>query len=264
MIIDTHVHFSEEKGFADELATECRRLGIDKVFLLGGHWQKGRIEGGILEALNRYPDLYIGFGLLRLGEYPPSAVRDFKEAGFRGLKCTSPRSRYDDNAYYLVYREAETLGMPILFHLGIVVRQEDDAWRDVNCDRMRPVFLDTIARAFPRLTIIGAHFGNPWSDEAAMIARWNPNVFFDLSGSILKYRPPEYFRQLLWWGKDPDYLAPDRTGPWDKLLFGSDVRISSMEGVINDYRRWMDALELDETDRAKIWRGNALRILGQR
>lgn len=51
---------------------------------------------------------------------------------------------------------------------------------------MRPIYLDTIARAFPDLKIIGAHLGNPWYQEAAEVARWNPNVFFDLTGSTLK------------------------------------------------------------------------------
>jgi hypothetical protein len=262
MIIDTHVHFSDEPGYADNLAAECGRLGIGKVCLLGGNCNSGKIEGGILDALKTHPDLYLGFGMFRLGDDPPEAVKAFHDAGFKGLKCICPRSRYDDKAYYPVYRQAEELRMPMLFHLGIVGRSDDDGRRDVNCDRMRPVHLDTIARAFPGLMIIGAHFGNPWTDEAAMIARWNPNVFFDLSGSILKYRSREYFHQLLWWGRDPDYMAPDKTGPWDKLLFGSDVKISSIEGVMADYRGLLGSLWLSDVDRAKVWGGNAAKLLG--
>jgi predicted TIM-barrel fold metal-dependent hydrolase len=43
--------------------------------------------------------------------------------------------------------------------------------------RMRPSFLHTIARSFPRLRIQGAHLGNPWYDEAAEVARWEKHVF---------------------------------------------------------------------------------------
>lgn len=262
MIIDTHVHFSDEPGFAEKHAAECARLGIAKAWLLGGRWQKDRIEGGILDALRQHPGLYRGFGMLQLGRDPADAVTAFHDAGFAGLKCICPAARYDDRGYYRLYERAERLGMPILFHLGIVARSAQDKYRDVDCDRMRPVYLDTIGRAFPGLTIIGAHFGNPWSDEAAMIARWNPNVFFDLSGSILKYRPPEFFRQLLWWGgHNPTYQAPDKSQPWDKILFGSDVATGTIAEVIEDYRRTMTAVGLDEAAQQKVWSGNAARIL---
>jgi hypothetical protein len=249
------------KGYPGRLARECRRLGIGKVWLLGGEHDGKAVRGGILRALRDRPDLFLGFGMFRLGQDHADVVEAFREAGFVGLKCIRPLSNYDDKAYYPVYERAEKLRMPILFHLGIVARGSRDKRLDVNCGRMRPVHLDAIARAFPKLNLIGAHFGNPWSDEAAMAARWNPNLFFDLSGSILKYRPPEFFRQLLWWGQDPTYRAPDGTGPWDKILFGSDVRIESMAEVMDDYRRLMDALKLSEDDRKKVWGGNAARIM---
>ena len=262
MIIDTHVHFSESAGYAERHAQECARLGISKVCLLGGTWDGRGITGGILAAMKQYSSLYLGFGMLQLGKDHADAVTAFKDAGFTGLKCIRPASRYDDKAYYPLYERAEKLGMPILFHLGIVSRSSRDKYLDVNNDRMRPVHLDTIARAFPELTIIGAHFGNPWSDEAAMIARWNPNLFFDLSGSILKYRPPEFFKQLLWWGGDNQhYQAPDKSQPWDKILFGSDVGIEVISDVINDYRRTMDAVGLSPETQQKVWAGNAARIL---
>ena len=42
-----------------------------------------------------------------------------------------------------------------------------------------------IARRFTELTIIGAHLGNPDYTWAAEIGRWNPHLYFDLSGSTL-------------------------------------------------------------------------------
>ena len=262
MILDCHVHFSDRDGFADQLAEEYSRLGVVKACALGGTWVNGKIEGKILDAMKQYPNLYLGFGYLRLGEDHADAVTAFKDAGFTGLKCIRPAACYDDKAYYPLYERAERLGMPILFHLGIVARGGNTRYQDTSNDRMRPVHLDTIARAFPDLQIIGAHFGNPWSDEAAMIARWNPNIVFDMSGSLLKYRPPEYLKQLLWWGGDqPQYQAPDKTQPWEKILFGSDVGIDYIEDVMNDYKRTMDAVGLDEEMQQKVWYGNAARIL---
>jgi len=43
--------------------------------------------------------------------------------------------------------------------------------------------LDLIARHWPTLTVIGAHLGNPDYAEAGEVARWNFNLYFDLTGS---------------------------------------------------------------------------------
>jgi hypothetical protein len=59
------------------------------------------------------------------------------------------------------------------------------------------MYLDTLAREFPDLTLVGAHLGNPWYDEAAEAARWNPNLYFDMTGSTLVKKGANlaFFRQ---------------------------------------------------------------------
>jgi len=262
MIVDVHVHFSDQPGYAEQLAAECARLGIDKVCAFNGVFKEGKLAGTLLDAGKKHPKFLIPFAYFRLGDDHADLVDRYHDAGYKGMKCIRPRLNYDDKTYYPVYDRAERLGMPILFHLGIVARGSQDRYTDVNNDRMRPVYLDTIARAFPGLTVIGAHFGNPWSDEAAMCARWNPNLFFDLSGSILKYRPPEFFKQLLWWGGGkPHYQAPDKSEPWHKILFGTDVGIKEMEDVMNDYKNLMSALNLSDEMKRCVMGGNAARSL---
>src|SRR5438067_111850 len=55
--------------------------------------------------------------------------------------------------------------------------------RDVSATRMHPFHLDTLANNFPKLKLIGAHLGGTGNyDAAASVARWRPNVFFDMSG----------------------------------------------------------------------------------
>jgi predicted TIM-barrel fold metal-dependent hydrolase len=127
---------------------------------------------------------------------------------------------------------------------------------------MRPIHLDHIARTIPGLRIVGAHLGNPWSDEAAMACRWNPNLFFDLSGSLLKYRKPDYLGGLLWWKASGPYKSPDGTSAWQKIVFGSDVAPDEVADVIHDYEVLMDALNLDADLRQQIWGGTAMKVLG--
>ena len=103
------------------------------------------------EAFRRYPDRLVGLGYVRLGRDDAALVDELFGRGFKGLKFTCPLENYDHKAYYPIYGRAEELGMPALFHSGIVTTQEKGRMWDVSSARMRPVFLDAIARAFPGL-----------------------------------------------------------------------------------------------------------------
>jgi predicted TIM-barrel fold metal-dependent hydrolase len=77
--------------------------------------------------------------------------------------------------------------MPILFHTGnlaTLIRPECnyDARDGIDAENMRPYLLDRVARAFPKLTIIGSHLGKPHCNEAINMMETHPNVYFDFSG----------------------------------------------------------------------------------
>ena len=263
MRIDAHVHYSAEDGYVDRLVEEEQRLGFDKVCLNGADWLAHRTANDAVEqATRKHPDIIIGFAYLPLGEQGPDQVRQYHARGFRGLKMIRPPSPYDDKAYYPVWEAAEELGLVCLFHLGIVARTPMDKQHDINNERHRPVYLDTIARAFPTLKIIGAHFGNPWYEEAAMICRWNPNLYFDLSGSSLKAKPPQFFDQLLWWTETSQYRDPEGRHAWEKIVFGSDVAINLIEDVMNDFQRTMDAIKLRPDLQEAVFGGTMAKVLG--
>ncbi len=263
MRIDGHVHYSSEEGYVDRLVEEEQRLGFDKVCLNGADWEVHASANDAVErAMRKYPEVIVGFAFLPLGQEGPDKVREYHDRGFRGLKLIRPPSPYDDKAYYPVWETAEELGMVCLFHLGIVARTPEDKKYDVNNERHRPVYLDTIARAFPTLKIIGAHLGNPWYEEAAMICRWNPNLYFDLSGSSLKAKPPEFFNQLLWWTETTQYRDPEGRHAWEKIVFGSDVAINLIEDVMNDYQRHMDAIGLRRDLQEAVFGNTLAKLLG--
>ena len=92
---------------------------------------------------------------------------------------------YIDPSYFPVYERANEYGWVVLFHTGIVLRKNFNEPEDVASGRMRPFHLEEIARRFPKITVLGAHLGNPEVSMGGEIARWNSNVFFDLSGSSL-------------------------------------------------------------------------------
>ena len=253
MIVDLHCHLLKEEGYLENLVREAKKLGLSKMCLNGlGELYDELGNEEVKEAFLKYPHLIIGFGHLRLGKDSVGKVDELRQAGFRGLKVINPTKNYDDKDFYPYYTQAEKHNMPILFHTGMVRRTDKDKSYDISCERMRPIHLDTIARAFPHLILIGAHLGGPWFREAADVLRFNPNVYFDITGSISGWvrKTPDFFRNYLWW-----------QGAWDRIVFGSDVHFSQIKKIIANYQGVLEALKVDRATQNKIFGQTALRIL---
>jgi hypothetical protein len=177
--------------------------------------------------LEKYADHLIGFGGLNLSEAPdtPAMVRELHAKGFRGLKCIQPARPYDDDAYMPLYESAAKLGMPILFHTGWLAFRPGYRGPCVN-DYMRPVRLERIARYFPELTLIGAHLGTPWNEEAINLAINLPNVHFDISGGSASAQWGSLIKRALAPFPGADFADPDQHIALrlfrEKLLFGTD------------------------------------------
>lgn len=258
LVVDCHVHFHGRPGELDSLLRTCDSLGIDKAVIFPGD-----SNDAVLEAARAHPDRLIPFAFFALGTDPPARVDEFAERGFRGLKFINPADNYNSRPYGEVYARMSERGLVALFHLGIVSRRRDTEPDDRDSNRCRPIYLDHIARWFPRLKIIGAHLGNPWYEEATMSARWNANLWFDLSGSTLKKKSPQFIRSLLWWDKPGHpYQGHGGKHPFEKIVFGTDVAHEWMADVFNDYQLLMDGMEVPPAYREKIMGGTAAEILG--
>ena len=255
MVIDVHHHLSSDPKQWDALAEECERIGVDKVCAFG-HYAEDTVK-----AMAKYPDLIVGFGYFNLGVDPPNRIDDFAHMGFKGVKFIRPAKNYDDREYRPVYGRMEGHRLVAIFHLGIVARGARDKYLDIDNNRHRPIYLDTIARAFPDLQIVGAHLGNPWYDEAGMACRWNPNLYFDLSGSTLKKKSAEYLGQILWWTPTTRYRDPEGRHAWEKIVFGSDVGIKEIKEVMDDYKRVMDDLSIPDDIQTKVFGNTMAKLL---
>ena len=259
-IIDFHQH-APPAGELDKRVEACARAHIEKAVLLG--LPSSRVPGdneAVLAASRSCPELFVPFYGVEFDRATPDDITRCRDQGFAGLKFIAPGKPYNDKDYFPLYQRAAELRLPAVFHLGIVANVKE--WRDCDSNLMRPIQLDHIARCFPELRLIGAHFGNPWCEEAAMACRWNPNLYFDLSGSLLKYRRPDYLSDLLWWRPDGPYAAPDGRHAWSKILFGSDVESPDIRAVVQDYRRVLTTLTLEDEIQQHVWQGTAAAILG--
>ena len=265
-LIDAHMHYDGEPGFLDKLL--ARLEAVDGVaFLL----TTPRAFDGAKAFIDKHPDRLIGFGDIKLDDPQALELVDrFHAAGFRGLgEMSSPLRNYDDKGYWPIYQRAEQYGMIVLFHTGIVNRPDPSIAADISVDRMRPTTLDNIARRFPKLTLIGAHLGNPDYAWAAEIARWNPNLYFDLSGSSLIKKQDDYtfFKSIFWWsGVVSPHTPKSGTSAFEKLVFGSDVfngEIEEFDRELERYHKMLDACGVPPGAQTNIFAGTLWRILNR-
>jgi predicted TIM-barrel fold metal-dependent hydrolase len=209
-------------------------------------------------------------------DVPGREVARLYELGYRGLKIIGTRRPYDDYKYFGTYQAAEQLGMPILFHLGVIgggvdysinhprrdpaaaatLRRMRDMGRtqgrDVSATRMHPFHLDTIANNFPSLRMIGAHMGGTGNyDEATSVTRWRHNVYLDLSGGDTIERHAVERR-----------LVGYEIGV-EKLTWGSDCRDDEIADHVARLESIFDQVALSEDERDRIRYINAAEIFGE-
>jgi predicted TIM-barrel fold metal-dependent hydrolase len=212
-------------------------------------------------------------------EIDGDGVQRLWDMGYKGLKLIGVARDYDEPDYMPSYGKAEELGMPVLFHMGVIgggldysithPRRDPQAaqnylrWqqmfarvgpRNVSASRMSPLHLDTIANRFPRLKVIGAHIGNQGNYEyAASVARWRHNVWFDMSGG------ETIERHLV----DRNLLAKE-FGEFgvEKLVWGSDCGMDEIRAHIDRFEAIYDLLDLSDDQRERLWWGNAAEIYG--
>jgi hypothetical protein len=263
-LIDVHVHYDGEPGILERLLDKLNAAdGL--AFLLTT--PNGFPQGA--KFIHEHPDRFIGFGDIKLDD--PNVLQEidrFHAAGFRGLgEITSTLRAYDDRAYWPIYDRADKYHMILLFHTGIVNRLHPEQPADISFDRSRVTRLDLIARHWPKLTIIGAHLGNPDYAEAGEIGRWDPNLYFDASGTTLIKKKDDYgfFRSIFWWtGVVSPHTPASGASAFEKLVFGSDVfggDVQEFDLALARYHAMLGTCDVPQSAQEMIFSGTMWRIL---
>jgi predicted TIM-barrel fold metal-dependent hydrolase len=279
-IFDIHMHFprnwekpdTDPYSLVENLYEKATAAGITKANLLCGGRFGISYEESIKHA-QRHRDLFIPTAMIDPETIKPKDLRKLRDLGYQGLKMIGVRRDYDCSDYFPVYETAQEFGWPILLHMGVIgggldyslthPRRDDAAkrayrfWeqnaqpRNMSAMRMRPFHLDTIANNFPRLKLIGAHLGGTGNyDEAASVARWRHNVYFDFSGGTTIERHAVERRLI---GHEIGY---------EKLIFGSDT---APERIADHVRRWgtiFDLLDVPDDCRERMWWHNGAELYG--
>ena len=153
--------------------------------------------------------------------------------GFKGIKLHPDFQKFsvNDEAVFGIYRAAQGK-FPILFHAG-----------DYRYKYSNPALLAEVAKKFPKLNMICAHFGgySEWDDLAVYDGL--ENVFFDTSSALFCLEPKVAVEWIRRFGAD-------------KYCFGTDY---PMWNAVDEMRRFGN-LKLTDEEREKILSLNAKRI----
>lgn len=183
----------------------------------------------------------------------PALLEREMAAGFRGVKLLPVNRcfRLSDPACRPFFEKAQELGAAITVHYGVSV----DPGADLRF--ADPIDLSPVARDFPGITFVIAHFGAGWLDSVLRVAYQCANVSVDSSGTNnwLDHHVPamslaDVFERCL------TAMGPER------VMFGTD---SNTTAPYRTWIRWMQQRTLEEmglsaTDLDLVMRGNAARV----
>ena len=230
---------NELDGSPDTLLREDRMGGIDLSLVCSVATtprQVSSINRYLASVAAEYPGQIEAIGTLHPESEDQSAdVEEAVSLGLRGVKLHPDIQgfRLDDERCMEIFALCEGR-LPVLLHTG-----------DKRYDYSNPNRLTTVLRAFPRLQVVGAHFGCYTVWEQAGELRDFENLAVDCSSSLM-YLTRERTDELL------DLYGSER------VLFGTDY---PMWHPSEEIRRFLE-LKLPGETEEKILHKNAERVFG--
>jgi predicted TIM-barrel fold metal-dependent hydrolase len=258
MIIDCHTHVNnyhdeEAESLAtclDNLQREMKRNRVDVSLVLTSY----KVTGGrpstrnVVNATRTLKNVFVVAGLSYL-HFEPEELHEIRgfinEGTVRGLKLYPGYEPFypNDPKFNPAYELAAELQVPVMIHTG------DTYTPTGKLKYAHPLNVDEVAVEHPDVNFIICHLGSPWFRDSMEVVYKNKNVYTDISGLVLgnfSDRFESYMRkqlqEMLVYGVEPD-----------KVLFGTDWPISSMES----YLEFIEELSIPEKDRKKIMYQNA-------
>jgi predicted TIM-barrel fold metal-dependent hydrolase len=175
-------------------------------------------------AVRKYPDKFVGFAYVdpRRADYMELLRHAVEDLGLKGVKFGPIYNgvALSDPRLEPVYEYLQRHNLPLTMHMGTTFA------RNAPIDMGRAIHVEPVALKYPDLTMVLAHMGHPWYDEAIVVSRKQPNVFLEVSA--LFYRPWQYYNML---------ISAQEYGITDKIFFGTDFPFArvgeSVEGLLH-------------------------------
>jgi predicted TIM-barrel fold metal-dependent hydrolase len=259
MIIDAHAHIFPDKiavkassavgrfydlpmnfdGTIDTLLKIGNEAKVDKYLVHSVATKPEQVESitqFIADSVKAYPDRFIGFAAMHQDYQDKAGFIDrVIAAGLKGVKIHPDFQEVSlsDKRLWELFEIIEGR-LPILIHTG-----------DYRYKWSNPSYVVQILDRFPKLQLIGAHFGgwSEWEDAENLLA--GKNMWVDTSSSFYSMTPERAYALIKAFGVD-------------KVLFGSDYPMWSPA----DELKFFEKLQLTEKEREMILHENFERLLG--
>jgi len=240
---------------AEDLLAVMDRDGVDQAVIFGFGWREMDLcrhdNDYVIEAVARYPDRFIGFGIVNpaAGDEAVREIERCAAAGLRGIGELMPDGqgyRLDDEKTMApIVEAAMDLDMALLTHCSEPVGHLYPGKGTVTPDEVI-----RFARLFPDATLICAHWGGGTIFYELMpeVARVMRNVYYDTAASLYLYQDDIFHLAARW--------APG------KVLFATDFPLIAPGRMI----RRLQKVRMPTATRNRMLGGNAWRVLnlGQR
>jgi predicted TIM-barrel fold metal-dependent hydrolase len=197
-------------------------------------------------AVAKYPDKFVGFAYVdpRRADYMDLLVHAIEDLNLKGVKFGPIYNgvALSDPRLVPVYEYLQKRNIPLTMHMGTTFA------RQAPVDMGRALHVEPIALKYPDLTMVLAHMGHPWYDDAIVVARKQPNVFLEISA--LCYRPWQYYNILI---SAQEYKITD------KIYFGTDFPFARVDESVDGLLTIND--QLDGTKLPRVSEETMQRIL---
>jgi len=275
--IDCHTHVAHAETGPDGKLIPPLRLAWQEGECTVGDYLESSLKEGIdrivvldcgditFAARETFGEYVIPVPMVNLDRDDPKDVDLLFQRGAVGIKFMAPRANYGDERYWPFYDAVKSHGGLATFHtgfLGLEIYEPGGLhqWgHHVDITNMRPAATDRVARVFPDLKIVIAHFGNPWWEEAFCILRAHKNVYADFSGGSCLRRPLDFWSQL---------FAPNGkldTKAIQKLCYGTDAiycqqanDYSAVRSISDFYEAFMERVAVPPEIQQMIYRESIL------
>lgn len=235
----------------EDMIAEMDEAGVDKIILSSFYYKGDPVMTNeeVSAIAKDYPDRFIPAGTVNVLDKPMKVAADVeylvKDLGMccirlepymygDGMTGLAP----NDKHYWPVYMKCSELGIPVALqvgHTGPLLPSE--------CGR--PIYLDEVALAFPDLTLIGCHVGQPWHEEMMTLAWKHPNVYLETSARGPRQWPESLVHYTKTWGQD-------------KVIWATDYPLLTFDRTLTE----LEDLGISKEIYRKVTRDNLIRAFG--
>ena len=155
-------------------------------------------------------------------------VEGHQDLGMKGIKLLPMYAGFypQDPKLDELWTYAVKYDLPVMLHTGTTFVDQ------APLDCTLPRHLDEVAIKYPDCKIILGHLGHPYEGETVAVIRKHPHVYSDVSA--LHYRPFQLYHSL---------MLVQEYGVWNKLLFGTDYPVTTVDASLDGLRHLNDMLE---------------------